>query len=164
MIANARAKDIGLLTMKSTRALPQNTTFVSAAKRFLDDGIDSVVKSIKDPEALKEYWQAARLDDKTPPAKAASVDIAGQCTLCGLCGQCPEGVAIQDILRTYQYYALDLAWPEEARRQYAAIPPSASPDVCTGCGRCETLCPQALPIRTLIAEAHAELAFGQHHI
>ncbi len=163
MIAKAKAKDIGMLTMKSMRALPQNTNFVAAAKRFLADGIDSVIRSIKDPKALDEYWQAARLDDKTPPAKTANVDIAGQCTLCGLCRDCPEGVAIQDILRTHQYYARDLNWPEEARRQYAAIPPSASPDVCTGCGRCETLCPQRLPIRELIAQAHAELAFDQHH-
>ncbi len=163
MIAKAKAKDIGLLTMKSMRSLPKDTTFVPAAKRFLADGIDSVVKSIKDPETLKEYWQAAQLDDKTPPAKAAHVDIAGQCTLCGRCGQCPEGVAIQDVLRTYQYYAQDLAWPEEACRQYSAIPPSASPEVCVGCGQCETLCPQALPIRELLAEAHAQLAFGPHH-
>jgi len=163
MIAKAKAKDIGLLTMKSMRALPQGTSFVAAAKRFLDDGIDSVIRSIKDPKTLKQYWQAARLDDKTPPAKAACVDIAGQCTLCGLCSPCPEGVAIQDILRTHQYYAQDLAWPQEARHQYAAIPPYASPEVCVGCGQCETLCPQALPIRVLIAQAHAELAPDRHH-
>jgi len=146
--------------MKSMRSLPSRTTFVSAAKRFLDDGIDSVVKSIKDAKALKEVWQAARLDDKTPPAEAAQGSFAGQCTLCGLCEGCPEGVAIQDVLRTYQYYAQDLAWPEEACRQYSAIPLSASPAVCVGCGRCESLCPQSLPVRQLLAEAHAQLAFG----
>ena len=160
MVAKAKAKDIGLITMKSMRSLPKNMRFVSAAKRFLDDGVDSILKSIRDPKALKEYWQAARLDDKTQPAKAAQVDLTGQCTLCGLCDGCPEGVAIQDVLRTYQYYAQDLAWPTEARRQYSAIPPSASPEVCTQCGRCEALCPQSLPIRELLAEAHAQLAFG----
>jgi len=158
MIAEAKAKDLGLLTMKSMRALPRGTSFVSAAKRFVADGIASVVKSFKDPKQLAEYWQAAQADDKTPPAKAAAVDLTGQCTLCGACGECPEGVAIQDVLRTHQYYAKDLGWLAEARRQYSAIPPEATPEVCTGCGQCERLCPQGLPIAALLAEAHAELA------
>jgi len=163
MIAAAKAKDLGLLTMKSMRSLPKGTNFVSAAKTFLDDGIDSVVRSIGNASQLAEYWKAAVVDDKTPPAKAAQVDTCGQCTLCGACCPCPDGVAIQDVLRTYQYYAQDLGWLEEACRQYSAIPLSALPTACTDCGRCERLCPQSLPIRKLIAEAHAELAYDLAH-
>jgi predicted aldo/keto reductase-like oxidoreductase len=157
LLAAAKKKDIGVLTMKSLRAMPKGVGFVAAGRRFVADGIASVVRTMLTPADLAKHLPLAKASDKTPPAKVAAVGLAGQCTLCGACAGCPEGVAVQDILRTYQYYARDLGWMDEACRQYAAIPMDRLAPVCSDCGRCEAVCPQGLPVRALIREAHTEL-------
>ncbi len=157
LIPAAKAKDIGLMAMKGARAVPKGKDFVSACKTFLADGMATVLKTIQDTKQLADCLRLAVKGDATAPAKAAQIDCSGQCTLCGACSPCPEGVAIQDILRTYQYYARDLGCMERALERYAAIPLSALATACTDCGRCETLCPRDLPIRRLIREAHLEL-------
>ncbi len=165
LLASAKAKDIGLLTMKSARGLGKGQGPVAACKRFLADGIDAVVRSIPNPAALKKILPIALEADDTPPLKAAA-GTAGQCTLCGACRDCPEGLAIQDILRTYQYYALDLGDVDHARDQYAAIPLDRLATACSDCGRCEVACPHDLPIRQLIREADLELGLefvGRRH-
>jgi len=157
MLAEAVKKDIGVLTMKSMRAMPKQTAFVAGARRFIADGITSVVRAMLTPAELAKHLPLAKASDKTPPTKVRVANLAGQCTLCGECAGCPEGVAIQDVLRTYQYYACDLGWMDEAVRQYTAIPMERLASACSGCGMCEDICPQALPVRTLIAQAHAKL-------
>jgi predicted aldo/keto reductase-like oxidoreductase len=47
---------------------------------------------------------------------------------------------------------------EVARSQYADIPAVARAPSCGDCGRCELVCPQNLPVRRLVREAHAALA------
>lgn len=158
LIPQAKKLDLGLLTMKSSRALPKGKSYVSVCKTFLNDGIDSVVRSMRTMKDLEAFLPMAKKDDKTPPAKLASVDCTGQCTLCGACRACPEHIAIQDVLRTYQYYAQDLGWIEQAQERYARIPLTALAPACTDCGQCELVCPQGLPVRRLLREAHIELA------
>jgi len=162
LIAAAQNKDVGLLTMKAARGLgkaggKKPPSFASACKTFLSDGIASVIKTMTTPAQMEKLLPVAKLGGKVPPAKAAAVDLTGQCTLCGLCSDCPEHIAIQDILRTYQYYAGDLGWMDEAYRQYAAIPPDRRAPCCTDCGQGEAVCPQGLAGRGLIREAHREL-------
>ena len=157
MLAEAVKKDIGVLTMKSLRAMPKQTGFVAGARRFVADGITSVIRTMLTPTDLAKHLPLAKAADKTPPTKVRVANLAGQCVLCGECAGCPEGVAVQDVLRTYQYYARDLGWMEEAIRQYAAIPMERRASACSGCGLCEDLCPQDLPVRMLISQAHSEL-------
>jgi len=158
MLAEAVKKDIGVLTMKSLRAMPKRVGFVAGGRRFIDDGITSIVRTMLTPGELAKHLPLAKASDKTPPAKTrTAANLAGQCTLCGRCTACPEDVAIQDVLRTYQYYACDLGWLDEALRQYKAIPADRLASACTGCGLCEEICPQHLPIRMLMTQAHNEL-------
>jgi len=162
LIAAAQRKDVGLLTMKAAGGLGKAggkgaVSFASACKTFLADGVASVIKTMATAAELEKLLPVARSGGRVPPAKAASVNLTGQCTLCGACGDCPEQVAIQDILRTYQYYAGDLGWVDEAYRQYAAIPAGRLASACTDCGRCEAVCPEGLPIRRLIRDVHFEL-------
>jgi len=163
LIPDAAKKDIGLLTMKVSRGTRKEADAIAAGKTVLADGIASVLRTLRTPEQLAQWLRLARQDDKAPPAKVAQLDMTGQCTLCGACAPCPGSVAIQDILRTYQYYAGDLNDMEEAFRQYAAIPLEALASSCTDCGRCELACPQELPIRRLIREAHFELELELVH-
>lgn len=157
MLAEAVKKDIGVLTMKSMRAMPKQVGFVAGGRRFVADGITSVVRTMLKPADLAKHLPLAKTADKTPPTTVKVANLTGQCTLCGQCAGCPEGVAVQDILRTYQYYARDLGWMDEAIRQYAAIPMERRASACIECELCESRCPQDLPIRTLIRQAHSEL-------
>ncbi|MBD5162746.1 MAG: aldo/keto reductase [Oscillibacter sp.] len=81
------------------------------------------------------------------------------CTGCGYCMPCPKGVDIPGAFRCYN--AMYAESKSSGRRDYLQCtamrkdPSSASQ--CVGCGKCESRCPQHLPIRRLLKEAAGEL-------
>ncbi len=79
------------------------------------------------------------------------------CTGCRYCVPCPSGVAIPDIFRIYNRYALfnDLA---SCRKSYGSQKAhNSDASHCIQCGRCEAACPQAIPIISKLAEADSTL-------
>lgn len=81
------------------------------------------------------------------------------CTGCRYCMPCPKGV---DIPGNFHYYNLMyMEKKSSARFEFARnlglrkVPGFASQ--CVGCGRCESHCPQHLPIREKLREADREL-------
>ena len=80
--------------------------------------------------------------------------------VCGFCGTCldvcPNGVAVQDILRFHGYYGH--GYRGAARAEYAALPPDRRATACRDCGACEAACPARVPIRRCLQEAHRVLA------
>lgn len=156
LAAETRKKDVGLLAMKTLNGLPKGRDAVATWKTFLDDGVEAIVKGMTDPKQVADYIRIATKGDKT--AATPHINCSGQCALCGACEACPQGVAIQDILLTWQYYGQQLGWMDVARPRYAAIPAAAQATACKDCGRCELVCTQNLPVRRLVREAHAALA------
>jgi predicted aldo/keto reductase-like oxidoreductase len=152
-----KAKGLGLLTMKSLKGLPGNVAPVEAWKRLLADGVDVILKGMTSAKELDDSMAVARKGDGAAAA-APSDSCPGECTLCGACTPCPQGVAIQDVVRTWQYYGRQLGWRRTARAHYAQIPLACRPDACADCGRCETLCPHEVPVRALMREARTALA------
>ena len=81
------------------------------------------------------------------------------CTGCGYCMPCPKGVDIPGTFRCYN--AMYSEGKSSGRRDYLQCtvmrkdPSSASQ--CVGCGKCESHCPQHLPIRQALKEASGEL-------
>ena len=81
------------------------------------------------------------------------------CTGCGYCMPCPKGVDIPGTFRCYN--AMYAEGRKSGRRDYLQCtvmrqnPSSASQ--CVGCGKCESHCPQQLPIRQLLKTAAGEL-------
>lgn len=78
------------------------------------------------------------------------------CTACRYCCDgCPQGIKIPDIfslVNTVRMYKED--W--RAKNFYNAnIAPSARASDCIGCGQCEGVCPQHLPIIGLLKDASA---------
>jgi uncharacterized protein len=89
------------------------------------------------------------------------------CTGCGYCMPCPAEVAIPRIFGMYNQARVYGLW-DHARRQYAGMiaraPRQGQPaDKCTECGLCEPKCPQNIPIRKQLKEAHKAL-LGQEEI
>jgi uncharacterized protein len=80
------------------------------------------------------------------------------CTNCGYCLPCPQGVYIPEIFRLYNDMFLFGA-VENSRLVYRMwVPAEQKPPYCTECGECEKVCPQHLKIGELLKEAHTALA------
>ena len=88
-----------------------------------------------------------------------------KCTRCGYCTKdCPAGV---DIPLNFEYYNNHVASGNVEGRErgdqslfqilYDSMKPEQRADRCTECGNCETVCPQSLPIRKLLAKTHKTL-------
>ena len=72
------------------------------------------------------------------------------CTACRYCMPCPQGVAIPEIFTIFNHYyarGRDERIKEKYREQIAVENRASQ---CNTCGRCEELCPQQLPIRSLL--------------
>ncbi len=85
------------------------------------------------------------------------------CTGCGYCMPCPEGVMIPAVFEVYNKMHL-FGGREETRFTYAirmcGIISGTEPgfaSVCVQCGECLEKCPQSIPIPDVLAEAAEEL-------
>ncbi len=80
------------------------------------------------------------------------------CTGCGYCIPCPQEVNIPQIFAKYNEARLYGLW-DSARESYAnLVSRGQGADVCIECGECEDKCPQNIPIRQQLQEAHAALS------
>jgi hypothetical protein len=81
------------------------------------------------------------------------------CTACGYCMPCPSGVAIPNVFRFYNAWALGGSLAG-GRNSYKRMLTNNGSDasLCTECGHCEEVCPQELPIILTLKEAHEVLA------
>ncbi len=77
------------------------------------------------------------------------------CTGCRYCMPCPKGVDIPGTFAAYNRYYTDGLFA--GLRDYfmctALRKNSTSPAQCVGCGKCESRCPQAIPIRAQLKKA-----------
>lgn len=101
----------------------------------------------------------ATLDEHLKRLRAAA-DL--YCTGCAYCQPCPRNVRIPRIFNMYNMARIYGNWPW-AKRDYAAIkndqwdPEARQADSCDECGACEEKCPQKLPIRQQLKDAHQAL-------
>jgi len=85
------------------------------------------------------------------------------CTGCGYCMPCEAAkVNIPAIFEAYNYGRVYGLW-DLARRRYAGIrngkeDRNQTAEACTECGKCEEKCPQNIPIRRQLKEAHEALS------
>ncbi len=84
--------------------------------------------------------------------------MAVNCTKCGYCQPCPQGVQIPRVFDLYNQFRM-LEQEQAFIRDYGFLTgEGADASRCVQCGRCEELCPQRLPIMELLRKIHAETA------
>lgn len=79
--------------------------------------------------------------------------IEVNCTACGYCSPCPEGVNIPKVFSIYNEYGMtdEASIKGTARMLYnASMNATEKADNCIGCQVCETKCPQHIPIHSLM--------------
>jgi len=81
------------------------------------------------------------------------------CTECRYCMPCPKGVDIPGIFRCYNrmYTENKFFGRKEYFQSVALSLAPAQASQCVRCGKCESHCPQSLPIRDLLKEADREI-------
>lgn len=81
------------------------------------------------------------------------------CTGCGYCAEgCPAGIPIPQVLELYNQ-ALPSGAPTAGQAAAYAALPGAKAAQCVGCKKCETVCPQRLPVAARMRQTAA--LFGQ---
>jgi predicted aldo/keto reductase-like oxidoreductase len=120
----------------------------------------TVLSGMNTMEQLKENLQLAgsssigMLNDSHKAVYKSVLEILNRsckirCTGCNYCMPCPVGVNIPGSFSSYNtIYSMGYI---EGMKQYAMSTgftqvKSASPRLCTKCGKCEPLCPQKIPI------------------
>lgn len=177
LLEKARAKDIGIVAMKTLRGARLNdmrpyertdATFAQAALRWVlsNPHVDALIVSMKRMDDIDEYLHASG----SGPVRASDLQLLGRYAqrnsrrycrpVCNECADsCPHGVAISEVLRT-RMYATDYGDLSYAREDYAKLGLGASP--CATCAGKECLgsCPYGLEIGELTRSTHQMLARG----
>ena len=76
------------------------------------------------------------------------------CTGCRYCMPCPQEIKIAPILSIHQHGRIH-GFCDWARERYATLEKTI--EDCVDCGQCEEKCPQKLPVRDMLRQAHEEL-------
>jgi hypothetical protein len=133
--------------------------------------VTSVLSGMNSMEQLEENLRladtasAGMLDDEKKAVyksvlKSLNRSCKIRCTGCNYCMPCPLGVNISGSFSAYN--ALYSMGYIEAQKQYITSTgftqvKSASPSLCTKCGKCEPLCPQKIPIVKELATVRRRL-------
>ena len=151
---------------------PRGWTPAEWALRWLWDqpAVTCVLSGMNDLEMIEEN---CRIADEVQPGALTKEDFAllervktaiqqrvkAPCTGCGYCMPCPKGGDIPGAFRCYNEMFTE--HKRTGRREYWQVvglrKEPAFATQCVGCGKCESHCPQHLPIRALLKEADRAL-------
>ena len=90
---------------------------------------------------------------------AINANLKVGCTGCGYCMPCPKGVDIPGAFASYNRMASEgkFAGLKEHFMCSAARKDSTAASLCIGCGKCESHCPQGIPIRQELKNVKKDL-------
>ena len=170
LIAYAKAKDVGVIAMKTLRVggrrqdlerYKTGTTsiFQAMLKWALENkNLTAVVTEILNHDQMREDLAAVGIPLSAAERKSLFLHVAehakNYCHLCGSCQKnCPSRIRTADILR-YLAYAESYGKNSSAKAMYAQLPPEETALACRDCGACRRHCPYGVDVRRRIADAH----------
>jgi predicted aldo/keto reductase-like oxidoreductase len=75
------------------------------------------------------------------------------CTGCRYCMPCPQGVSIPEIIGLFNEFYVSGQDDEIKKKYWEQITPESQAKKCVRCRKCESLCPQQLPISEIMSRA-----------
>lgn len=125
-----------------------------------EPGVSLLLSGMNDPAQLQENLRVAATAEpnQLTPEQGTVYEAArdamrarmkADCSACRYCQPCPNGVEIPEILAALNAASV---WDtkDPLLTGYSRI--VGKPGACSECGQCEDMCPQGLPIRTLLKE------------
>lgn len=117
----------------------------------------STLKQVEDNVSFMEDFEAFSQEEHDIVRKAADIinrSVPIPCTGCAYCiNDCPQNIAI---LRYFALYNEDMReldtkpWTTQKLLYSRYAQEFGKASACIGCGKCEHMCPQHLPIRSLL--------------
>lgn len=175
LLAKAKAKDIGVVVMKSQPEggrIPEAyvkskySIFQANLRWVLEhDAVTSVVHSKIGKDPAFQDLAAGAVQEKLG-ARDRSL-LEGYATLlspeyCRSCGDtcvaaCPDGVAIPHVLQ-FRMYDREYGWREQARAHYRNLPAAERwSETCLACERCTSACPHGVDAAGRVRDARLRL-------
>lgn len=144
-------KSIASWAMRWVASLPNCRVVLSGMSS--EEQVRDNLQTFADAQPLSEEELA--VIDRAREAIRAKVFIG--CTSCSYCMPCPAGVNIPRNFRMMNNFAmyhnersLRAVWKDMKEQERAGA--------CVGCGKCEGVCPQQLPIREKLAQIAQQMA------
>jgi len=168
----AEEHDVGLFVMKvfgnasllelSPPASGRKPTVAECLRFALSNSrFPLILTGVKTPEEIEQNVSIAEsyppLSDAEQQELRAFGDHLGRgyCFGCGYCLPCPQDIDIPGIVQLLDHHER-IGWEQpQAQKTYAEFP--ATFEDCVDCGRCEEQCPQNLPVRDRLRQAHETL-------
>ncbi len=158
----APEKRVGVLAMKAlagAQGADRKTAFQTALDK---PGLTAVLKGLPSFEMLETLIEAVNsrptADEQASLWQNAVARRSETCGMCSRCNGCPQGLAVEETVMCLLYYDRELDAPGHARQVYRSLRPEQTALACGNCGTCEKVCPNNLPVREIMREAHARFA------
>jgi hypothetical protein len=119
--------------------------------RQVEENLASADAAAARPLSPEEHALIDRMRDKLREKRAV------ECTGCGYCQPCPNGVNIPGVFDLLNYGAMYDGMRSSRMRYERFFPADERADACTQCGECEERCPQSIGISGWMTKAHAVL-------
>jgi predicted aldo/keto reductase-like oxidoreductase len=165
----AQQRGVGVMAMKSMKGLKGIDLEVAYLKKILSNpAVTTVTKGIGSFDQFEAYLQALNEPLSSAEDRAlyryAQANRSSNCMLCDDCKQaCPLGVEISTVLRCKDYYYEQMKDVQTALSTYRDIPlEKVGSGACRSCRKCESACPNGIPIVERLMAARELFANVSH--
>jgi hypothetical protein len=148
----AEKQKVGIVAMK-TKISEDDPQAIPVLLK--DQAVTTICKSLRTLSSVRTYIEESKKKVSATEAdrvlRLATTMGLGRCVMCGACtGACPNGLAVNDIVRSVDYYLDAMNDFEAGKMNYGFIAEAQSAFQCGDCGACEKVCPNRVPIRSFI--------------